>query len=158
MSEPAPKPWNPPPGLKFPCQLTNHKHEVSTCAEFFSVSPLDCWEKIEKGRMCFSCLKSRSVCKTRKCNNVASVPEILKWAVCASWAVSKGLAQFSIFFCKQKQHRDSRAPLADLKTVLENYIRKLGTTIVDLKIKFAVNFMFQNAIRAGSESICESVH
>ena len=41
MSEPVPKPWNPPPGLKFPCPLTNHKHEVSTCAEFFGFSPLD---------------------------------------------------------------------------------------------------------------------
>ena len=64
MSGPAPKPWKPPPRLKFPCLLTNHKHEVSTCAEFFSLSPLNCWDKIEKSRMCFSCLKPRSVCKT----------------------------------------------------------------------------------------------
>ena len=38
MTGPASKPWNPPPGLKFPCPLTNHKHEVSTCAEFFSLA------------------------------------------------------------------------------------------------------------------------
>ena len=50
---PAPKPWNPPPGLKFPCPLANRKHEVSTCAEFFNLSPLHCWEQIEKGRMFF---------------------------------------------------------------------------------------------------------
>ena len=56
MSGPVPKLWNPPPGLKFPCPMTNHKHEVSTCAEFFRLSPLDRWEKIEKDRMCFSCL------------------------------------------------------------------------------------------------------
>ena len=76
MSGPAPKPWNPPSGLKFPCPLTNHNHEVSTCAEFFSFSPLDHQEKIEKGRMCFSCMKQRSISKTRKCDNVASVPDI----------------------------------------------------------------------------------
>ena len=35
MSGPAPKPWNPQPGLKFPCPMANHKHEVSTCADFF---------------------------------------------------------------------------------------------------------------------------
>ena len=34
MSGPAPKPWNPPLGLKFPCPLTNPKHKVSTCPEF----------------------------------------------------------------------------------------------------------------------------
>ena len=85
MSGPAPKPWNPPPGLKCPCPLTNHKHEISMCAEFFNFSPLDCWEKIEKGRMCYSCFKPSSACKARKCNNVAGIPEILKCAVCASW-------------------------------------------------------------------------
>ena len=88
----------------------------------------------------------------------ADVPEILKCPICASWAVSKGLAPFSIFFCKQKQHRDSRALLADLKKELEHYIGILGTTIVDSKIQFAVNFMFKNAIRADSESFCESVY
>ena len=142
MTGPAPKPWNPSPGLKFPCPLTNHKHEVSTCNKFVSFSPLDCWEKIEKGRMCYSCLKPRSVCKTRKCKNVAGIPEILKCAFCASWAESKGLVPFSIFFCKQKQHRDSRALLGDQKKELEKYIGKLGTTIVDSKIQFAENFMF----------------
>ena len=56
------------------------------------------------------------------------------------------------------QHGDSRAPLVDLKKGQENYIGKLGTTIVDSKVKFTVNFMFQNAIQAGLESFCESVH
>ena len=30
ISGPPPKPWNPPAGLKFPCPLGSHKHEVST--------------------------------------------------------------------------------------------------------------------------------
>ena len=41
ISGPAPKPWNPPLGLKFPCLLGNHKHEVSMCNAFFHLSPLD---------------------------------------------------------------------------------------------------------------------
>ena len=40
-----PKPWNSPSRLKFPCPITNHKHEVSTCAEFFALSPLNRWGK-----------------------------------------------------------------------------------------------------------------
>ena len=84
MSGPAPKPWNPPVGLKFPCPMANHKHKVSTCEEFFALSPLDQWVKIDKGRMCFSCLKPKNVCRSRRCANVTSVPEILKCAVCAS--------------------------------------------------------------------------
>ena len=54
--------------------------------------------------------------------NDTSVSELLKCAVCASWAVSKGLAPFSIFFCKRKEHGDSRALLAELKRELEKYI------------------------------------
>ena len=62
---------------------------------------------------------------------------------CASLAESKGLAPFSIFFCKQKQHVDSRAQLTDLQKELEKYIGKLGSTVVDSKIQFSVNFMFR---------------
>ena len=54
VRELSPKPWNPPNEPKFPCPLT--KHEVRKCKEFFYMSPRDRWEKLEKGRMCFSCL------------------------------------------------------------------------------------------------------
>ena len=65
----------------------------------------------------------------------------------------------SIFFCKQKEHRDSRAPLAELKRELEKYIGKLGTTIVDSNIQFAVNLRFQTlGIKDSSESSLESSH
>ena len=98
------------------------------------------WEKIEKGRICYTCLKAKNVCKGRKCDFIESTPEILKCAVCASWAESKGLAPFSIFFCKNKNHSSSRALLSSLKTELKTYIGKLGTTVVDTKIKFFVNY------------------
>ena len=137
-----PKPWNPPTGLKFPCPLGTHKHEVSTCPAFFNLSPLDRWEKIEKGRMYYSCLKPKTVCRGRKCSFVSSVPEVLKCYICASWVESKGLAPFSIFFCKQKQHGDSRAQLTHLRKELEKYIGKLGSTVVDSKIQFSVNIVF----------------
>ena len=75
-----------------------------------------------------------------------NVPKVLKCAVCASWLESTGLAPSSIFFCKQKEHGDSRAPLSDLENALEKYIGKLGATIVDSNIQVAVNFMYQNNI------------
>ena len=43
MADSNPKPWNPPSGLKFHCSMADHKHEVSTCAEFLALSPLDRW-------------------------------------------------------------------------------------------------------------------
>ena len=122
MAGPPPKLGNPPTNLKFPCPVGNHKHKVSSCAEFFNFTPLDRWEKIDNNRMCYTCLKPRTVCKGRKCLNTESIPELLKSAVCASWVESKGLSLFSIFFCKQKQHGDSRAQVSDLKKELEKYI------------------------------------
>ena len=108
------QPWNPPAGLKFPCPVADHKHEVSKCAEFFALSHVHRWEQIDKGRMCFSCLKSKTVCKSRKCINHPNVPKVFKYALCTLWTESKGLALFSIFFWKRKEHGDSRAPLAEL--------------------------------------------
>ena len=55
MSGPAPKQWNPsPPGLKFPW-LTTSKMLVHV-RNFFPSLPWINWKKIEKSRMCFSCL------------------------------------------------------------------------------------------------------
>ena len=60
--------WNPSAALKFPCPVGNHKHKVSTCSDFLNFSPVERREKIEKGRMCYMCLKAKNVCKGRKCD------------------------------------------------------------------------------------------
>ena len=104
------------------------------------MSPSDRWEKLEKDRMCYTCLTPKTICKGIKYTYVSSVPEVLKCTICASWAESKGLAPFSIFICKQKLHGESRAYLTDLWKKLEKYI---GSTIVDSNIQFSVNFLFR---------------
>ena len=83
VSEANPKPWNPPAELKFPCPITGHKHKVSKCTEFYDLSLENRWEKLEKGRMCFSFLKPRGVCKLRKCVNHPKFPKALKCPQCA---------------------------------------------------------------------------
>ena len=65
--------------------MADHKHEVSTCGEFFALSPLDRWEQIDKGRMCFSCLKPKTICKSRKFTNYGNVLKVVKCVICASW-------------------------------------------------------------------------
>ena len=139
--------------------MAEHRHKVSKCEEFFALSPLDRWEQIAKGRMCFSCLKPKTICKSRKCTNYQNIPKVLKCAICASWAESKVLAQLSIFFCKQKEHGDSRAPLTEMKSALEKYIGKLGTAIADSNIQLDVNFMYQtNIIMDAPKKSMDSSH
>ena len=131
------------PNLKFPCPLGNHKHEVSTCLEFFSLSPAERWNKMDKGKLCYACLLPKDVCTIRKCKFEGKVPETLKCQGCAPWARSKDLAPFSILFCRNKEHAQLRAPFPDMKKDLEKYIGKLGTTVVDSSIKFSANYTYQ---------------
>ena len=102
----------------------NHKHKISTCLEFFSFSPAERWNKMEKGKLCYACLAPKDVCTTRKCNFEDKVPETLKCQGCAPWAQSKKLAPFSILFCRNKDHAKLRASLPDMKKDLEKYIHK----------------------------------
>ena len=109
VRESKPKLWNPPSEFKFPCPEAGHDHEIRKCKEFFNMNPKDRWEKLEKGRICFSCLQPRGTCKLRVCANHSKVPKDLKCAQCALWGEPKNLAPFRIFFCKRKEHGESRA-------------------------------------------------
>ena len=132
-----------PPNLKFPCPIGSHKHEMSTCSEFFSLSPVERWGKMDKGKICYACLLPKNVCTNRKCSFEEFVPETLKCHGCAPWAQSKNLAPFNILFCRNKEHAKLRAAFKDMKKDLEKYIGKLGTTVVDSSVKFAANYTYQ---------------
>ena len=132
-----------PANLKFPCPLGSHKHEMSTCTEFFSLNPTERWNKMDKGKLCYCCLQPKNVCTPKKCPNEGSVPATLKCDECKTWASTKGLAPFNILFCRNKEHSTTRAAFNILKKDMEKYIGKFGTTIVDSSIKFSVNYMYQ---------------
>ena len=42
--------------LKFPCPIG-----MSTCPEFFSINPVDRWSRMDKGKLCYSCLLPKNV-------------------------------------------------------------------------------------------------
>ena len=107
------------------------------------MSPKDRWEKLGKGRMCFSCLNPRGACNLRSCVNHINVPTILKCSQCASWSEPNNLAPFSIFFCKRKEHGEFRASPNEIKEALDDYIGKLDSGIVEANILMEVNFMFK---------------
>ena len=131
------------PNLKFPCPIGKHQHELNTCAEFFAMNPVERWNKMDKGKICYSCLAPKDVCTTRRCSRESRVPESLKCHGCAPWASSKNLAPFSILFCRNKEHAGLRADFKDIKRDLEKYMGKLGTAVADASIKFSVNYMNQ---------------
>ncbi len=89
--------------------------------EFFSLSPGDRWNKMEKGRICYSCMAPKDVCVNRRCSFEAKVPESLKCQGCAVWAQPKNLAPLSVFFCRKKEHATLRAPFKEMRRDLEQY-------------------------------------
>ena len=130
-------------GLKFPCPLKGHQHEMTTCADFFSLSPTERWSRMEKGKVCYTCLKPKDVCSTKRCGFDTKIPDTLKCQGCAPWALANKLAPLSILFCRKREHANLRAPFSDMKKDLEKYLGKLGTTVVDSSIKFAANYTYQ---------------
>ena len=134
------------PGLKFPCPMGNHKHELATCSEFFTFNPAERWSKMEKGKISYACLQPKDVCVTKRCKFEIKIPETLKCQGCASWACSNDLAPISILFCRNKVHAQLRAPFPEMKKDLEKYIGKLGTTVVDSSIKYSANYNMSSVL------------
>ena len=39
---------------KFPCPLLNHNHEIAACSDFLTLTPKYRWQKIPRGRICYT--------------------------------------------------------------------------------------------------------
>ena len=63
-SGPVSKRWY-PNGLKFPCPLDNHKHETVACTQFFGLCPKERFLRIERRKVCWTCMKPKDVCVGR---------------------------------------------------------------------------------------------
>ena len=81
----TPKPWY-PSGLWFPCPLDNHKQEMTGCTQFFGLCPKKRWNRIDRKRVCYTCMQPRDMWKGPKCSQYKKVPEILLCFGCAEIA------------------------------------------------------------------------
>ena len=134
------KQWH-QPGLKFPWPLGTHKHELSKCSEFLQMSPDDRWNKIERRRICFTCIQPKSVCNGKRCIVQESLPIGLLCKGCELDAVAKGWAPLNILLCRKKEHVQLRAPWGDIRKDLEKYFGKLSTGSEENSVKVQCNFI-----------------
>ena len=114
------KPWY-QSGLKFPCPLKRHNHEMAECKDFLSMSLEHRWDEIEKYKFCFTCLRPRDVCGNRPCWYQTSVPEILVCQPCALNSQSKNLQPLNILMCRKKGHAASQAPTEQIHKQFSKY-------------------------------------
>ena len=141
-SAPPARRWY-PQGLKFPCPLDNHKHETTACTQFFGLCPKERWNRIEKKKVCWTCMKPKDVCIGPTCTQVKKVPEVLICTGCTDYAAQKGWGPFNIVYCRKNDHKELRAPIGEIKKAWEKYFGKFECKTADQNIKVNVNFMFQ---------------
>ena len=142
------KPWY-PSGLRFPCPLDNHKHETTACTQFFGLCPKERWNRIERRRVCYTCMKPRDVCKGPKCSNYKKVPEILLCSGCADVADKRGWAPLNILYCRKVDHKELHAPIAEIKRAWEKYLGKFEcrTPEPNIKIKVGITYQAHNVVQ-----------
>jgi hypothetical protein len=115
------KPRKPVSRHEFPCVLSEHKHSLSDCREFFLKSPKERVEgrKLFKFRHCLLCLQSNNSCSFRKCENLSSIPKVLVCQDCKNERKeNKGI--YSVLFCFKETH--FKPPNVELLKALESYI------------------------------------
>ena len=138
------KPWY-QPGLRFPCPLKRHNHEMSDCKEFLAMHPKDRWEELDRFKICLTCLRPGDVCPTRPCTHYTSVPENLICQPCGVQAESRTppLSPLNILLCRKKAHASSRAPPDQIHQQFSKYFGCSELIPQDIHIQFSVNFMYQ---------------
>ena len=136
------KPWF-SPGLKFPCPLEGHNHEMADCLVFLTMKPAERWEKTKVNRICYCCLKPKSICITRRCKFADIVPDALVCQGCIEYAQEKGFAPFNILLCKKERHHELRANFSDIHRIMEKYLGKIHSSITKQNLRVSANFMFQ---------------
>ena len=83
------------------------------------------------------------MCKTRRCSDKKTIPQVLLFAACTPWAAAKGWASFSILMCRKSEHGQDRPKPAEARTFLEKYLGKINTAITNANLSFAENFNYQ---------------
>ena len=137
-----PAPWY-PPGMRFPCPLSSHNHEMAECKEWLSMTPTERWENTKVRRICYACLRPKSVCNERKCKFSKSIDQLITCQGCVEYATANGWAPFSILMCRKRKHAEVRAKYTDIKRTLDKYLGKMSSDINESNLKVSANFARQ---------------
>ena len=111
-------------GVKFPCPIIGHDHELSNCKEFFQLSPAQrrSIAKRTERRLCWCCLRPTRICK-KQCNYArSSRSDILKCQGCIKVASSRGLTPLNVLFCVKHEHNTMKPSSFALMSALRDYL------------------------------------
>ena len=111
-------------GLKFPCPVGEHSHEIGSCSEYLQMPPK---ERCNIGKtnptrtVCFLCMKPLIVCK-RKCATNKAIPDELKCTLCLSAAKKQNQPTRNVLYCCNKGHDQAKPTPEVLFNALTKYL------------------------------------
>ena len=114
-------------GLKFPCPILNHNHEIGTCKDFFALSPSDRRaipraRLTRKRKICWSCLRPTSVCK-KTCKSNPAITDVLKCQGCMEFAIENDVPTLSPLYCTNTEHNELKPKPAHFLKELKRYFK-----------------------------------
>jgi len=133
------------PGLKFPCPLLDHKHEITKCSEFFTLNPRERRGLIQNKTICFTCLRPKDKCKAKKCSITSKIPQDLLCVGCKTYAKTMGMEPLNILLCVRDDHADLRATPEAIRKALEKHLGPFDASISNSPIVYSANFIFHTA-------------
>ena len=110
--------WN--RDLRFPCPILEHEHELTSCNEFFQMTPKERQEK-SRGRICKTCFKAGGDCIVKDSKCTTPVPVNLLCNGCVAFTRNKRFSPHNILFCNSQHPTHSKPSQGELKKVLEKY-------------------------------------
>lgn len=143
----APKSWW-RSGLRFPCPIKGHDHELGNCKEFFSQTPMERRANAKKSsrRICWCCLRPTAVCNKTCIQNVG-ISEVIKCQGCVEYATANKLAPLNVLYCVNPDHNACKPPAAQLHKELRKYLKGLDPSIVeDTLVYVNLGFVSLNAL------------
>ena len=138
-------------GLKSPCPIENHIHEVGTCTTFFSMSSTDRYNASKK-KLCFTCMGPWQTCR-RKCKRVKQIPKQLVCSDCASSFAGQKRTPYSVLICAKEDHAKPAAKdiVSYLRSWFPNFNPKLD---IELKVNLLIAGITPSCLNCTSQQVC----
>jgi hypothetical protein len=129
-------------GLKFPCPMNGHDHELSTCEGYFALTPKE-RRLIPKRaltrhrRICWSCLRPTDTCN-KACMRNPAVTDVLKCQGCTEYANANNIPALSPLYCLNPDHNDIKPQPAHFLKELKKYFKgSLSSGISEKNIAYS---------------------
>ena len=137
-------------GLSFPCPMAGHDHELSTCKEFFTLTPAERRNQalLTGRRLCWCCLRPTAIC-SKTCGRMLNISDTLKCPECAVEARAKGIAPLNLLYCVKQEHDSKKPPAQLLAKELRKYLKGMPKMGDDLIVYANFGFMSLNLSSCG---------